>query len=146
MAFYVTRQKNFTSATTTFGVIDLGLDGSTVGTIKIPFYKNNQPVTRISKITAAYAVDGGHVTISGTVGVLRISGTGSVLGIQDLVLQSEHMEDGGGTLTYTTVKNITPVVIPVDIPVKAGNDVGLSFAYYGTDSGTQYVEVTLELT
>ena len=129
-----------TQATTTFSAVETGADGSTAGPIAIP-----PGVRMIRSITASVVVDGAHVTDTGPIYVLRITGTGALPdGTQDLVLFSEHLDDGGGTLTYTDTQIVRPITIPVNIRVNQGADLGLQAAYYGTDAGSPQISIELE--
>jgi hypothetical protein len=129
-----------TQATTTFAAVETGSDGSTAGPIAIP-----PGVKRITHITACVVVDGAHVTDTGAVYVLRLSGTGALPdGTQELVIGSEHLDDGGGALTYTDSQIAKPLSLDVDIAVNGGADLALSAAYYGTDPGSPQISVELE--
>lgn len=141
MAFYFNRHDSMTQATTTFGPIETGADGSTAGPIRIP-----TEASRISRISATVVVDGAMTTVTGPIFVLRLTGTNALVnGQQDLVLYSLHLEDGGGTLTYTS-SVIAPVfTLETDIEVIPGSDLLLQGAYYGTDAGSPQISVGLEL-
>ncbi len=139
MGWYYTRQAAFTAATKALGSIGTGVDGSSAGNFRVP-----QGAQAITKITGLVTTDGGSVANAGIVFCLRFTGPGLVQGQQDLVLAAGHMGKGAGTITSTMAHSITPTVIPVMMPVKPGNDITLQGAYYGTDSGNQYVGVTLE--
>src|SRR5438128_344955 len=123
MAWYFTRQLAGTQATTTYSAMNTAVDGSTAGSIRLP-----AGPTMITKIKGVFVTDGGHVTITGIVGVLKLSGAALVQGTPEVVINADHMEDGGGALTYTSTKNITPTIIPTQIPVKGGNDLTISCA------------------
>ena len=139
MGWYYTRQAAHTAATKALGSIQTGVDGSTAGNFRVP-----QGAQAITKITGLVTTDGGSVDNAGIVYCLRFTGPGLKEGQQDLVLMAGHAGKGGGTITSTTHKLIQPAVIPVFMPVKAGNDITVQGSYYGTDSGNQYVGVTLE--
>ena len=129
-----------TQATTTFAPVETAADGSTAGPIAIP-----PNATRIKGIVASVATDGQHTTNTGPIFVLRLTGTGALPdGNQDLVLGSMHVQDGGGSLTYTGNLIIKPLVLAVDIAVKGGADLALQAAYYGTDSGSPQLSIELE--
>ena len=129
-----------TQATTTFLAVETGADGSTAGPIAIP-----PGVRMIRSITASVAVNGAQTTNTGPVFVIRLTGTGALPdGTQDLVLFSEHLDDGGGTLTYTDTQIVRPITIPVGIRVNQGADLALQAAYYGTDAGSPQISVELE--
>ena len=140
MGLYYTRHDSMTQATTTFSPVETGADGSTAGPIAIP-----PGVKSIVGITAGFAVDGAHTTDTGPIFVLRLTGTGALPdGTQDLVLGSEHLDDGGGTLTYTDTQIFNPLRLETDIAVNGGADLTLQAAYYGTDGGSPQISVELE--
>ena len=129
-----------TQATTTFSPVETAADGSTAGPIAIP-----PGVTKITSIIASAAIDGAMTTDTGPIFVLRLTGTGALPdGNQDLVIGSCHLDDGGGTLTYTANKIIKPLILPVEIAVKPGADLALQAAYYGTDAGSPQLSVEVE--
>ena len=129
-----------TQATTTFAPVETAADGSTAGPIAIP-----PGVKRIKSITASVVVDGAMTTVTGNIYVLRLTGTGALPdGNQDLLLFANHLEDGGGTLTYTDAQIVSPVRIFTDIAVNPGADLALQAAYYGTDAGSPQISVELE--
>ena len=140
MAYYFVRHDSMTQATTTFAAIETGSDGSTAGAIRIP-----AEAKKIRRITAGFAVDGAQTTITGPIFVLRLTGVNALVrGNQDLVLGSLHLEDGGGTLTYTDSQIITPFTIETDIDVISGSDLQLQAAYYGADAGSPQISVEIE--
>ena len=140
MALYYTRHDGMTQATTTFAPVETAADGSTAGPIAIP-----PGVSMITRIVASVAIDGAQTTDTGPIFVLRLTGTGALPdGNQDLVLGSLHLDDGGGTLTYTANKIIKPLVLDVNIAVKPGADLALQAAYYGTDAGSPQLSVEVE--
>ena len=140
MALYYTRHDSMTQATTTFAPVETAADGSTAGPIAIP-----PGVSMITRIVASVAIDGAQTTDTGPIFVLRLTGTGALPdGNQDLVLGSLHLDDGGGTLTYTANKIIKPLVLDVNIAVKPGADLALQAAYYGTDAGSPQLSVEVE--
>jgi len=129
-----------TQTATTFNPVETAADGSTAGPIAIP-----PGMKRIKSITASCVVDGAMTTITGAIFVLRLTGTGALPdGNQDLVLSSIHLEDGGGTLTYTTAKMVEVVRISTDIAVNPGADLALQAAYFGTDPGSPQLSVEVE--
>lgn len=137
---YFVRHDSMTQATTTFAPVETGSDGSTAGPIRIP-----TSVKRISNIRANVVVDGAHTTDTGAIYVLRLTGTNALAnGQQDLVLGSEHLDDGGGSLTYTDTQIVAPINIPCDIAVISGSDMTVQAAYYGTDPGSPQISVELE--
>ena len=140
MAMYFVRHDSMTQATTTFAPVETGSDGSTAGPIRIP-----TTVKRITNIRANVVVDGAQTTLTGCIYVLRLTGTNALKnGQQDLLLCSHHLEDGGGTLTYSDAQIIDPVNIECDIEVIPGSDMQLQAAYYGTDPGSPQLAVELE--
>ena len=137
---YFIRHDSMTQATTTFSPVETGSDGSTMGPIRIP-----TTVKRIKSITATVAVDGAQVTNTGPIFVLRLTGTNALQnGQQDLVLYSQHLDDGGGSLTYTDHAIVPQFHLDTDIAVIAGSDLQLQAAYYGTDAGSPQLSVELE--
>ena len=129
-----------TQATETFAAIETASDGSTAGNIVIP-----PGGSRIKSITASVAVNGAQVTNTGPIFVLRLSGTGALPdGNQDLVLSSLHLNDGGGSLTYTSHVIVPIFFLPVDIKVNDGASMSLLGAYYGTDAGSPQICVGIE--
>ena len=140
MALYYVRHDSMTQATTTFAPIETGSDGSTAGPIAIP-----PGVKKIKSITANFAVDGAQVTDTGPIFFLRLSGTGALPdGTQEFVLGSLHLDDGGGTLTYTDSQIFKPLRLETDIKVNGGADLSLAGAYIGTDAGSPQISVELE--
>ena len=140
MAFYHNRHNSMTQATTTFSVVETGADGSTAGPIRIP-----QTAKRIKSITASVAINGAQSTNTGPVFVLRLTGTNALPGgPHDLVIYSLHLDDGGGTLTYTDTQIVPLFHLPVDIVVVGGSDLTIQAAYYGTDAGSPQISVELE--
>lgn len=141
MAFYFTRHDSMTQATTTFAPVETGSDGSTAGPIRLP-----TSVKRIKAITAGFGVDGAHTTDTGPIFVLRLTGTNALVnGQQDIVLGSLHLDDGGGTLTYTDTQIAKPFRLETDIAVVPGSDLLLQGAYYGTDAGSPQLSIELEV-
>lgn len=140
MALYYTRHDSMTQATTTFAPVETGADGSTAGPIAIP-----PNVRMIKSITASVAVNGAQTTNTGPVFVVRLTGTGALpAGSQELVLYSLHLNDGGGSLTYTSHAIVPTITIPVNIAVNPGADLSIAAAYYGTDAGSPQISVELE--
>ena len=140
MALYYTRHDSMTQATVTFAPVETGADGSTAGPIAIP-----PGVSKITKITASVVVDGAMTTDTGPIFVLRLTGTGALpAGNQDLVIGSMHLDDGGGTLTYTANKIVKPLILDTNIAVKSGADLALQAAYFGSDAGSPQLSVELE--
>ena len=141
MAYYFTRHGSMTQATTTFSAVEIDSEGATAGPIPLP-----PDVKAITSIRASVVVNGAHVTDTGVIIVLRLTGTGALVdGVQELVLMSEHLEDGAGTLTYDVEKIIKPLFLPVRIAVNGGADLSVAAAYYGTDAGSPQISVTLEV-
>ncbi|MDI6721022.1 MAG: hypothetical protein QMD85_01435 [Candidatus Aenigmarchaeota archaeon] len=140
MAYYYTRHDSMGQATATFAPIETAADGSTAGPISIP------PGARMIKsITALAVTNGAMTTVTGPIYVLRLSGTGALPdGVQELVISSEHLEDGAGTLTYTEAQILRPITIPVNIAVNPGADLSLLGAYIGTSPGTPFITVEIE--
>ncbi len=141
MAYYFVRNDSMTQATTTFGAVETGADGSTAGPINVP-----RECRMIKNITASVVVDGAQVTDTGPIFVLRLTGTGALPdGQQDLLIASFHLDDGGGSLTYTDTQIINSVTIPVNIRLNGGSNLTLQAAYYGSDAGSPNLSVELEL-
>lgn len=140
MSLYYTRHDSMTQATTTFSPVETAADGSTAGPIAIP-----PGTTMIKSITSSVVVDGAHSVNTGPIFVLRLTGTGALPdGNQDLVLGMVHHPNGGGTVTDTDGIMLKPLTIPVNIAVKAGADLALQAAYYGTDAGSPQLSVEIE--
>ena len=137
---YYTRHDSMTQATTTFAPVETAADGSTAGPIAIP-----PGATMIKSITSSVVVDGAFSINTGPIFVLRLTGTGALPdGNQDLVLGSVHNSQGGGTVTSTMGRILPPLTIPCNIAVKAGADLALQAAYYGTDAGSPQLSVEIE--
>ena len=142
MSWYFVRHDAMTQATTTFAAVETGSDGSTAGAIRIP-----STAKKIRRITAGFVVDGAQTTITGPIFVLRLTGVNALVrGNQDFVLGSLHLEDGGGTLTYTDAVAAEPFSIETDIDVIPGSDLQLQAAYYGADAGSPQISVEVEFT
>ena len=140
MAYYYTRHDSMGQATATFAPIETASDGSTAGPIAIP-----PGAKMIRNITALAVTNGAMTTVTGPIYILRLSGTGALPdGTQELVISSEHLEDGGGTLTYTDSQILRPITIPVNIAVNPGADLSLLGSYSGTSSGTPFITVEIE--
>ena len=140
MSLYYTRHDNITQATTTFAPVETAADGSTAGPIAIP-----PGMTMIKSITASVVVDGAFTINTGPIFVLRLTGTGALPdGNQDLVLGSLHNSQGGGTVTGTQERIILPLTIETNIAVKAGADLALQAAYFGSDPGAGQLSVEIE--
>ena len=140
MALYYTRHDSMTQATTTFAPVETDSEGATAGPIPL-----DPSVRRIISIRATCVVDGAQATDTGFIIVLRLSGTGAVRdGPQELVLYVGHLNDGGGTLTYTASVLAKTLYLPVSIEVNGGTDLVLGAAYYAADPGSPQLSVTLE--
>ena len=140
MALYYTRHDGMTQATTTFSPVETAADGSTAGPIAIP-----PGAVMIKSITASVVVDGAFAINTGPIFVLRLTGTGALPdGNQDLVLGSVHNSQGGGTVTSTQERIVLPLTIQTNIAVKAGADLALQAAYFGTDAGSPQLSVEIE--
>ena len=140
MALYYTRHDAMTQATTSFSVVETGADGGTAGPVAIP-----PGVSMIKSVTVSVVIDGAMVTNTGPIFVIRLSGTGALPdGTQELVVASLHLDDGGGTLTYSDAQIVKPLHLPVNIKVNAGADLVVAAAYYGTDAGSPQISVELE--
>ena len=140
MALYYTRHDSMGQATATFAPVETASDGSTAGPIAIP-----PGVKMIKSITALAVTNGAMTTVTGPIYVLRLSGTGALPdGTQEFVINSEHLEDGAGTLTYTESQILKPITIPVNIAVNPGADLALLASYSGTSSGTPFINVEIE--
>lgn len=140
MSLYYTRHDTMTQATTTYAVIETGADGGTAGPIAIP-----PSVSMIKSITASVVINGAMTTNTGPIFVIKLHGTGALPdGSQELVISSLHLDDGGGTLTYSDAQIIKPLHLPVNIRVNPGADLSISAAYYGTDAGSPQISVELE--
>ncbi len=129
-----------TQATTTFAVVETGSDGSTAGPIRVP-----KDAKRIKGIVASVAIDGAQTTNTGPIFVVRLTGTNAIPGgPHDLVIYALHLNDGAGSLTYTS-NMIAPLFhLPVDLAVVGGSDLTVQAAYYGTDAGSPQLSVELE--
>lgn len=142
MPYYFTRHDSMTQATTTFAPVETAADGSTAGPIRIP-----TDAKKITRITASVAVDGAQVTNTGPIFVLRLSGTNALVnGQQDLIIYALHLDDGGGTLTYTDAQIVPLFTLETEIEVVSGSDLQLQASYYGTDAGSPQLSIGLEFT
>lgn len=141
MAYYFVRHDSMTQATTTFNAVETGADGSTAGPISVP-----REVKMIKTLTVSFSINSAMITNTGPIFVLRLTGTGALPdGQQDLIIGALHLDDGGGTLTYTENVMIPPVIIPCSIRLNGGSNLTLQAAYYGTDAGSPEISVELEL-
>lgn len=131
-----------TQATTTFAPVETGADGSTAGAIPLP-----RDAKMIKKITASVSVNGAMTTDTGIIVVLRLTGTNALkLGGQpEFLIGSIHLDDGGGTLTYTDTQILAQTIIDANVEVVGGANLTLQAAYYGTDCGSPEVSIELEV-
>ena len=106
--------------------------------IKVPSYR-----TRITKIIVS-VVGNAAQAVTGAIYILKVHGK-AVSSEQEIVVYASQYEEGGGTVTGTNVVSARPFILFCDIPVKAGNDLQLSWAYVGTDPGTPFINVTIEM-
>lgn len=141
MALYYERHDAMTQATATFGAVETDAENATAGPIPLA-----PGTSMITSIRGSITMNGQWTTDTGFIAILRITGTGATRdGPQDLVLASGHVNDGGGTLTYTAGKIIRPFFIPCRIFVNGGADLALQAAYFAADPGSPQLAVTLEV-
>lgn len=133
MAEYVTREGTVAGADTKTGLTTLGSE-ATPGAITVP-----TGTSKIAQIIAAAAGDG--TGVGAATWILRIGGNGVMNGEQTLTLGAL-----GGTLNTSDIQTTGAIIIPVDIPVKAGKQVSLSAEMCGTDIGSSEVSVTIAFT
>ena len=137
MADYFTRYDSNAGATAIYTPIETDPIGATLA-IKVPSYR-----TRITKIIVS-VVGNAAQAVTGAIYVLKVHGK-AVSSEQEIVVYASQYEEGGGTVTGTNVGSARPFILFCDIPVKAGNDLQLSWAYVGTDPGTPFINVTIEM-
>lgn len=132
MAYYITRTLAMTQAVNTF-TASPGEAGDGSGPITVPAGVSaiKELIVQISRSIQNVADAGGNV-------LLRLTGNGLVDGQQDLAVGGAH----DGTTSTEGTQMDAPVVIPVDIKVKPGNQITPSFAYTGVDFGTPEAAVT----
>ena len=139
MAWYFVRNDSMTQATATYAVVETGADGGTAGPIKVPVGASMIRSLRVSLNLNAQPV------VTGANYVVKLTGNALVQGEQEIVVGSTQYEEGGGTVTATAIEISNPVLIPVSIPLRAGNDITVNAAYVGTDPGTPDISVGLEI-
>ena len=135
-ANYYTRLDSMGQATATFNAVETTAEA---GTSVITTEKTAKRVTRL--ITTVVLNAAGAVT--GANFIVRLSGTGMTE--QEICIGSTVYEAGGGTTTDTFVQLYEPQVLPVDISITGGNNLVLAAAYVGTDPGTPFIGVTVEV-
>lgn len=137
MAHYFTRNDSNAAATTVYTPIEVDPVGSSLATIKIP-----KGVTRISSLNVTVGLNAQPV-VTGAIYVVKIHGK-AVTNEQEIIVYQSQYEEGGGTVTDTQIAFTPPHKIPISLPVIAGNDLQLSWAYVGTDPGTPFINITVE--
>lgn len=135
-ANYYTRLDSMGQATATYNAIETTADGATS---TISTEKSAKRITRLINaivLNAAGAVTGANF-------VVKLSGTGMTE--QEISVGSIQYEAGGGTTTDTFVQLYEPNILPVNISITGGNNLNLAAAYVGTDPGTPFIGVTVEV-
>lgn len=133
MSFYVTRDIDGTFAVDTpTSLVTTGPDTTNAFQVPVGF-------SMISALIVALTLDAAVVASKGSNFVARFSGT-AISVQQDVAIGSVRV---GASETGTVVT--PPWVIPVKIPVIVGNQVNIAVYYTGTDTGTQEIAITLEL-
>ena len=135
-ANYFTRLDSMTQAQQAFSPVETTA-GNATSTIAIP-----PGASKITKLIAAVTLNAAAV-VTGANYVVKLSGSGMTE--QEIVVSSTQYEAGAGTTTDTFVAIRPPVVIPVDIDVSGGNNLFIDAAYVGTDPGTPFIGVTVEV-
>ena len=136
VANYYTRLDSMGQATATYNAVETTADGATS---TITTEKTARRITRL--ITAVVLNAAGAVT--GANFIVKLSATGMTE--QEIVVGSTVYEAGGGTTTDTFVQLYEPQVLPVDISLTGGNNLNIAASYVGTDPGTPFIGVTVEV-
>lgn len=137
MTNYYTRVDLMTQATATYNPVETGVDGSTAGPVATQTYES-----MIVGMTVAICLNADAV-VTGANYVIKLHGTGMTE--QEIVVASTQFEAGAGTLTDTDLTYTPAKHFPLMIPITPGMDVKISAAYVGTDPGTPFIAVTLEV-
>jgi len=139
MAYYFTVGVEGTAATNTYTAMNTGIDNATVTAIRIP--SGTQAITMIGGAfvaTTTWTVNTGNVIF------IKLSGAGVVDGDQELVIGCGVADETGTSVTQDTAY-VPATYQRCNIRVKPGNDVYVSASYNGTDSGTQAMVATFEV-
>ena len=142
MAWYYVRNDAMGQATAAFSVVETGADGSTAGPVKVPV---GASLLRSMRVSVVLDAQGAAPVVTGANYVVKFTGNALVQGEQEIVVWSTQYEQGGGTVTDTKHDLVNPVLIPLSIPLRAGNDLVISAAYVGTDPGDATITVGLEI-
>ena len=139
MAYYFTVGVEGTAATNTYTALNTGIDNATVTAVRIP-----SGTSAITMVGGAYSVSTTWTIDTGNVVFVKLSGAGLVDGDQELVIGGGVADETGTSVTSDTAY-LPATYQRCNIRVKPGNDVYCSASYNGTDSGTQVIAVTLEV-
>ena len=137
---YRSRFDSVTQATDTYVSLETKADGGT-GSFDIPKMSSFIPralFCNIYNANAATAPNGNNF-------VFKLGGDAVGSSEQEILGGSLQFEEGGGTVTAGSFTLANPAVVPVEVPVTGGNSLDAQAAYKGTDGGTQFVGLTLEL-
>lgn len=135
-ANYYTRADSMGQATTTYNAIETTAENATSAIV------TDKSASRITQIWACAIINAAAVDTDDTF-VLKISGTG--MAQQEIPLFTTLSQKGAGTITDTSVDAQPPVNLPINIDIRGGNSLSLAGAYVGTDPGTPFIAVTLEI-
>ena len=133
---YYVRVDSMGQATTTFALVETTAEG---GTSTIVTEKNARRIVSVDTVVVHNAAQ----VETGENYVVKLSGVGMTE--QELVAGSVQTGLGGGTITDTEVLLVEPFVDNVDIAITGGNQLNVSAAYLGTDPGTPFIAVGLEV-
>ena len=135
-ANYYTRLDSMGQATATFNPVDTTAEGTTSTIV------TEKSAKRITNIISAVTLNAAGV-VTGASYTLKLSGTGMTE--QEIVVGSTAYEAGGGTTTDTDILLAEPNLQHVDIDITGGNSLVLAAAYLGTDPGTPFIGITVEI-
>ena len=138
LARYVTVADSMAQVTNAFVAAQTLPDGSTQVGIKIQAGES-----MITMIGSGITIDGAWTIDTGNNFTIRFSGKASVDGEQEINIGALKCDETGTSVTGTLTA-LPATYQPVQIRVKEG-DLTVSFAYDGTDPGTPFAAVTLEI-
>lgn len=133
-AYYITRHDAMAAAVATANAVETGIDGSAAGAVRVP-----SGVTSIKALIVALSASIVAVASSGVTVAVRLTGPGLRDGQQDIpvgFLREDTTSTGGASIGPSYYH-------PVDIAVKAGNDISIQAFANGVDPGTPELDVCL---
>ena len=136
IANYYTRLDSMGQATATYSAVETTPDGATSTIV------TEKSARRVSRLITAIVLNAGGA-VTGANYIVKFSGTGMTE--QEISVGSTVYEAGAGTTTDTLVQLYEPSIQPVDISLTGGNNLSIQAAYVGTDPGTPFIGITVEI-